>query len=214
MVIGAVPTSSLTANAPLLSKIVGMVIAALAAINYVAHRTALKRAYLAVAAGTPAPQISRAPQLAASALLVAVVAAVAVVPTSCGSLNCSDPKNASNVACTIENGVVDCIGVSSLPPAVAVVTPVVEKLVASARQPDGTITWSSIEQQLVDLALQYGMCVVAEVWNQLTSSPPAGSGSALVVARTPASASFAEEFNRLRARVAPGRQFKTSRGTL
>lgn len=217
MVIGALPTSGLTENAPLLSKIVGLVIAALAAIHYVAQRTALKRAYLA--AGTSAPQISRAPQLATSALLVAVVVVLAIAPTSCGSsLNCQDPKNVGSVACVVEGAVVDCTGVSSLPSAVAVVKPVVEKLVASALQPDGTIKWSSIEQPIVDLALQYGMCVVAEVWNHLMTPSPvvAGSGSALVMRGTSASASsasFTEEFNRLRARVAPGRQFKTSGGT-
>ena len=216
MVIGALPTSGLLDNSPLLSKIVGMVIAALAAINYTAQRTALKRAYLATA-GT-APQISRVPQVAISTLLVVAVVAIAIMQTSCGSLNCQDPKNAGNVACVIENGVVDCTGVSSLPSAVAVVTPIVEKIVASAQQPDGSFKWSSsIEQQIVDLALQYGMCVVAEVWDQLTSpSPAAGSGSALVARASPSSAETAaltDEFNRIRERVAPGRKFKTSRGT-
>jgi hypothetical protein len=216
MVLGAIPTSGLTDNAPLLSKIVGMVIAALAAINYTAHRTALKRAYIAaVASVTATPQISRLPQLAASALLVAVVGVLAVAPMSCGgALNCQDPKNTGSVACVVGGAVVDCTGVSSLPSAVVTVTPIVEKLVAAAHQPDGTYKWSaSIEQQLVDLALQYGMCVISEVWNQLTSpSPAAGSGSVLV-ARAAPSAALTEEFDRLRARVAPGRQFKTSRGT-
>jgi len=227
MVIGAIPTSGLTENAPLLSKIVGMVIAALAAINYAAQRTALKRAYLAAASGISAPQISRVPQVAASALLIASVVLLAVVPSSCGgSLNCQDPKNAASTACVVEGSLVDCTGVVSLPSAVAVATPVVEKIVASARQPDGTYKWSSsIEQQLVDLALQYGMCVVAEVWNNLTrptlsagsgsaGSGSAGSGSAEVARATPASAAaLAEEFDRVRARVAPGRRFKTSGGT-
>jgi hypothetical protein len=231
MVLGAIPSSGLTENSPLLAKVVGMVIAALAAINYTAQRTALKRVYLAAGTGTFPPQISRVPQLAASALLVAAVAALAVVPASCtGGLNCKDPKNAQNIGCAIDNAVVDCTGVTSLPSAVTVVTPIVEKLIASALQADGTIKWSAIEPQLIDLALQYGMCVIAEVWNQLMngggggsgsgsgssggSGSGSGSGSAMVARGALPAASLAEEFNRLRARVAPGRQFKTSKGAL
>jgi hypothetical protein len=160
----------------------------------------------------PAP----APQFARSALLFVVVTALAFAPMACGSLNCQDPKNAGSVACTIENDIVDCTGISSLSSAVTVATPIVEKLFGAARQPDGTLKWSSsIEQQLIGVALQYGMCAVAEVWHQLMSpSSTAGSGSALVVRSAPAAAPFIEEFNRIRARVAPGHQFKTSRGTL
>jgi hypothetical protein len=155
--------------------------------------------------------------------LVASLATLGILQTSCGSsLNCQDPKNATNVACVVEGAVVDCTGVTSISSAVSVVTPIVEKLVASATQSDGSIQWSSIEQQLVNLALQYGMCVVAEVWNQLMSPPApgsgggagSGSGSALVARRALPSASLAAAFDRIRARVAPGRKFKISAGTL
>lgn len=228
MIIGALPSSGLTANSPDLTKVVGIVVAALAAVNYTMQRSALKRAYAAATAAA-APQLSLAPKLAASALLVAAFATVGI---SCGSsLNCSDPKNAQSFACVVEGSVVDCTGVSSLPTAVAVVTPIAQKLIASAQQPDGSINWSAIESQFVDLALQYGMCVVAEVWNQLMNGGGgggSGSGSGSAPAPTPmvaagsgtaplpklSSTDLAKEFDRIRSRVSPGRQFKTSGGTL
>ena len=210
MALGAVPSSGLTANAPLLAKIVGMAIAALTALNYTVQRTALKRAHLTALGATASTQRSKVPQLAASALFIAIVVTLGIVQTSCGA-NCQDPKNAQSAACVVEGAAVDCTGVASLASTVAVVRPIVEKLIASATQPDGTIKWSSIEQQIVDLALQYGTCVIAEIWNAYTSGTALGSGSAATLARTRISpADFAAEFDRIRARVAPGRTFRTS----
>lgn len=226
MIIGAIPSSGLTANSPELTKIIGLVVAALAAVNYTAQRTSLKRTYLAATVTGIAPQVPRMPQLAASALFVAVVVTVGISQAACGgSLNCADPKNAQSFACVVEGSVVDCTGVSSLPSAVSVVTPIVVKLIASARQVDGSINWPSIESQVVDLALQYGMCVVAEVWNDLMNGGGGGSGSApapvpaLAAGSSTAlpklsSTDLAKEFDRIRSRVSPGRQFKTSGGTL
>jgi len=229
MIIGAIPSSGLTANSPELTKIVGIVVAALAAVNYTAQRNALKRAYVAAAGAGVSSQASRMSKLSASALLVAVAAVVGISQVSCGSsLNCSDPKNAQSFACVVEGSVVDCTGVSSLPSAVSVVTPIVQKLIASAQQPDGSINWPSIESQVVDLALQYGMCVVAEVWNQLMNGGGGGSGSGSAPAPAPALAGgsgaapspklsptdLSKEFDRIRSRVSPGRQFKISGGTL
>ena len=131
-----------------------------------------------------------------------------IVQLSCTSTTaiCQDPKSAQ---CIVEGAVVDCTGVSSLPSAVAVVGPIVEKLIVSATQPDGSINWTAIEPQLVDLALQYGTCTVAEVWNSYGSKP---AGSERVAHALPAG--FAAEFDRIRAKVAPGRKFKTSGTTL
>jgi len=211
IVLGAVPSSGLTDNAPVLAKIVGMAIAALSAYNYTAQRTALKRAYLATL-GT-APQISKVPQIVASSAITALVVALCITQPSCGAANCQDPKNAQSTACVVEGAVVDCTGVTSLASTVAVVEPIVGKLITSATQPDGTIAWPSIEQQVIDLALQYGTCVIAEIWNDLTAPKGAGSGSSML-ARTRLPADFTAEFDRIRARVAPGRKFKTSRATL
>src|ERR1700674_4444827 len=162
MILGAFPSSGLlTADPPSIAKIVGMLIAGLAALNYTAQRTALKRAYLA-ALGTDSTQLSRVPQIATSALLVAVVATLVITQPSCGTAaNCQDPKNAQSAACVVKGAIVDCTGVSSLPSAVAVVTPIIERLIVSATQSDGSIQWSSIEQQIIDLALQYGTGVIA-----------------------------------------------------
>lgn len=214
IVIGALPSTGLLDNSPLLSKIVGMAIAALAALNYTAQRTSLKRAYLS----------SRA------AVVTAALLVLLVLP-SCGT-NCKDPKNASNAVCIVEGAVVDCTGVSSLSTAVAVVGPKVDGLILGATQANGTIAWTSIETQIVELAYQYGACVIAEVWNAYTSGAApaavvattgggAGSGSAAVAAAPifiprakVAPADLAAEFDRIRAKVAPGRKFKTHGATL
>jgi hypothetical protein len=168
-------------------------------------------------------------------LVVAV--AIGILQLSCGSAaNCQDPKNAQSAACVIEGAVVDCTGVSSLASAVAVVQPIVDKLLVSAVQLDGTIAWAGIEGQIISLALQYGTCVIAEIWNFYINGGPlpgsgsgsgsgsavgSGSGSAtpppptgLLAKAKVSSADFTAEFNRIRAQTAPGRSFKTRGGTL
>jgi hypothetical protein len=72
ILLGAIPSSGLTTDAPLLAKIVGMAIAALAALNYTAQRTALKRAY-AVRSAATIPS-SKTPLVAGSAIVALVVA--------------------------------------------------------------------------------------------------------------------------------------------
>jgi hypothetical protein len=149
---------------------------------------------------------------------------VAVMQWSCGaSTNCKDPINAQSAACVVEGAVVDCTGVSSLASAVTAVEPTVEKLLLSAVQIDGSIAWASIESQIVGLALQYGTCVIAEIWNYYihgTPIPGTGSGSgsgsvAPLLAKVKiVPADFTAEFERLRAKIAPGRTFKTSKGVL
>lgn len=154
--------------------------------------------------------------LSKRAALVALVV-VASIGMACNT-NCKDPKNAQSAACVVEGAIVDCTGVSSLPSAVEVVSPIVGKLIGSAAQADGSISWPLIEPQLINLALQYGMCVLAEVWNKLTGGGGAGSagsaGSAVLSSRRVSTNGAAAAFERIRARVAPGRQFKTSSGTL
>ena len=171
-------------------------------------------------------------------LLVATVVAIGILQLSCGgSTNCQDPKNAQSATCVIEGAVVDCTGVSSLASAVAVVQPIVDQLLVSAVQLDGTIAWAGIEGQIVALALQYGTCVIAEIWGYYINGGPLpgsgnGSGSGSAVGSGSGSATppppptgllakvkikpadFTAEFNRIRAQIAPGRTFKTRGGTL
>jgi hypothetical protein len=55
ILVGAIPSSGLDANAPLLAKIVGLIAAALSALNYTAQRSSLKRTvYTASIARLPA----------------------------------------------------------------------------------------------------------------------------------------------------------------
>jgi len=228
IVVGAIPTSGLVADAPMVAKIVGLVIAALSAINYTIQRTALKRAQLAALAGAPPRGGSRLPTLVTGALLVLAT----TLGISCSGTACQDPKNAQSAQCVIEGAVVDCTGVSSLTTAVTVVEPIVEQLILSAVQADGTVGWALIEPQIVALALQYGGCVIAEIWDYYVHGTPipgigsgggSGSGSASgsaaaipapFLARVKISPSeFSAEFERLRARIAPGQKFKLLSGT-
>lgn len=161
---------------------------------------------------------------------VAVVLCAALALPSC-NVNCQDPQNASSTKCTVIGATVDCTGVSSLPTAVAVATPIVTKLIGGARQADGSVNWTSIEQQIVDLGLQYGGCTVAQVWDDLMTNgasaststststttgipaTPSTSQTPKIVAAAPSLApdDLKKEFDRIRARVAPGRTF-TVRG--
>jgi hypothetical protein len=219
---GAIPTSGLVDNAPLAAKIVGLVVAALSAINYTIQRTALKRAYLA-ALGPVTPQATPSAKLLSVATLVLAAVAIGATVSSCAGTDCAAPQNAQSAQCVVENALVDCTGITTLPAAVAVAAPVVDTLIKSAQRADGSINWPAIETPLIDLVLQYGPCVIAQIWNDYMSgsssvvATSSGSGirSGIVVARVsrPA-AEFAAEFERIRAKVAPGRHFKTSGGTL
>lgn len=214
MVIGAIPSSGLTANSPLLAKIVGLAIVALSGVHYTAQRTALKRAHIAaLSSGAPAPTASKLPVAVTGVALLIAAAVVALLSSCGGATNCQDPKNAQSAVCVVEGVLVDCTGISSLSTAVVVAEPIVDKLLTSAKQADGSFNFAPIESQLVDLALQYGPCVLAEIWTRYMSGTPAGSGMATraVVANK---ADFAAAFDRIRARVAPGRKFKTAGGTI
>lgn len=212
IVLGALPSSGLTDNAPTLAKVIGLIVAALSALNYTYQRSALKRAYVAAHVARSSAPLVRSPQLAAAATLLLALLSVSglCALSSCGGGgNCQDPKNAGSTACVVEGALVDCTGVSTLPAAVAAAEPVVVKLIASAKQSDGSINWGGIEQQLVDVALQYGPCVLAEVWSDLM-----GNGTRTAVAGAPhiAPDELKTEFDRIRARVAPGRTFNVGAG--
>ena len=148
---------------------------------------------------------------ASSVLVVAIIAMIGVAQMSCNT-NCQDPKNASSVACVIEGAVVDCTGVSSLSSSIAVVQPIVDQLIASAIQADGSIVWAPIEGQIVDLGLQYGTCVIAEIWNNYVNGVPPGSAAGTRARLS--TADLVAEFERIRAKVAPGRKFKIAGGGL
>lgn len=81
IVLGAIPSTGLTDNAPLLAKIVGMVLAALAAINYTYQRTVLKAAALSRGGAMVTPS-SKLP-LATSAAAVAGIIALAIISHGC-----------------------------------------------------------------------------------------------------------------------------------
>lgn len=204
LIIGVIPSSGLTTNAPLLTQIVGMVIAALAALHYTGQRVALKRAAL-LTANAPVEMSKNATRLSIALMLFAIGAAGATQISCGGALNCQDPQNAQSTSCRVVGDIIDCTGVSSVATGVEVVEPIVAKLIASAKQPDGSIKWSLIEPQLVDLALQYGTCVIAEIFE----GHKQGSAASATLARSADSRDdYAQEFDRIRAQVAPGRKVK------
>ncbi len=193
----------------------------------------------------PAPRVGTAQAgfvklglLIVIALMIPLLAVVTLGNSGCKSAQtCSDPKNASSAQCTIVNAIVDCTGIKSLDSVVAEATPKVLGLLAIARNADGSINWPAIESQLLQLAWQYGMCVIAQIWDTYFGQPPsagsgvppdagvvivdAGVGSGSSTPTTPNArprladpAAAHAEFNRIRARVAPGTGFKTKGGTL
>src|ERR1700751_3635472 len=212
IILGALPSSGLTNDSPTLTKIVGLIVAALSALNFTYQRSALKRAYYtAHTAYTThltqgaAPR-GRLTQIAAAVSLCTLLVAGALCALPSCVEDCQIPQNAMSAKCIVSGSVVDCTGVSSLQTAVTVFEPIIAKLITSpeAQLPDGSINWSSIEQQIVNLALQYGACVVAEVWNDLV-----GNGAHVLAVRAP---QLKKEFERIRARIAPGRTFIVGNG--
>jgi hypothetical protein len=85
VVLGAIPSSGLVANAPLAAKIVGMLVALLTALGYMNSRTSLKRAHLQLL-GNP-PQSSpignnKITAVVGAATGAALVAALAFAPSA------------------------------------------------------------------------------------------------------------------------------------
>lgn len=76
VILGAIPNSGLVADSPLAAKLVGMAIAALAAVGYTTNRTSLKRAHVTANAGWVTPSSATKAQPWASTTLVALGAAL------------------------------------------------------------------------------------------------------------------------------------------
>jgi len=104
------------------------------------------------------------------------VVGLATIPGACGGVNCKDPVNATKTECVIENNVLECAG-SNLTGALTTFGPEITALIQSARQADGSINWAGIETQLVEDILKYGGCVVAAVFEELTSKPTISAGA-------------------------------------
>lgn len=169
--------------------------------------------YAEVANGNlPSERMKQAGFINATLMLaLTALAGLALLLSSCGT-DCKDPKNAGNLQCVVKNAVVDCTGVDSLSSAIAVITPIIENGVKVATNPDGSINWTSVENLGLQLAWKYGLCAVAQVWNNLFGGPAStNTGMKLVAGRWPqAKASF----DRIRQQVAPGYTVKLTGGAL
>lgn len=163
--------------------------------------------------GAPPPQSGFA-KLGLLWAVVGVSLAVILV-ASCGA-NCKDPKNAHNAACVIENGVVDCTGISSLSTGVSEVTPIVQQLVKDHTDPTtGKIDFASMTPDLLQLAWKWGICIVAQVWNGFFPSSPnvATTLEGVHLDATALSAAH-DEFNLVKQKLSPGYLIKVNGGTL
>ncbi len=100
------------------------------------------------------------------------VVAVIASSASCTSnaTDCKDPKNASSVSCQVESDLIDCAG-TDLAGVIATFGPKVVAIIESSRTADGSIDWSAIASRLEQAALQYGTCVVSEVFASYVFAP-------------------------------------------
>lgn len=155
--------------------------------------------------------------------------ALVTVPSSCGSTNCQDPKNAGSATCNVIGAVVECTGVQSPPTLYETVKAAFEQILEApgVMNPDGSINLSAAVPALEKLGLQYGMCIIAQVIGDYInppsagsgSSPPAGSGSATPATAHVAHAKLSSDdakklFGAVRAKIAPKTGFAVKGGTL
>lgn len=122
---------------------------------------------------------------------------------------CKDPAQRNTVECAVVNSVVDC----TTPEASTLISefsPIVEDwIVAKYTGADGTIDWSKAGEQLKSAGIADGMCVLASVVQKLSGKSTAEGGPG-----RPKAESLTVGFDTLRAKLAPGVQFKTAQGTL
>jgi hypothetical protein len=121
MLIGALPSSGLIANAPLAAKLVGMAAAVLAALGYTTNRTNLKRAHLALDLSAAPANSNKLPTAAAG-----VAAAALAVFVALGSVGAN-----TATAAPIAQPKVDVIGLQCTAQDLALVKTVSDDLVGA-----------------------------------------------------------------------------------
>lgn len=89
--------------------------------------------------------------------------------------------------------------------------PLVKALIKACTNPDGSITWTSVETGLANLAIGDAWCVVSDVFGQL-DTPAVGSGSGSAVEMKLAVDPYKAEFAKLRTEHHLPATFKTAHG--
>jgi hypothetical protein len=150
-------------------------------------------------------------------LIVCFFLGIIALPFACKpGVNCADPANAASASCAAQVAV-DCAG-GDVQGAIAKYGPLVEQLIMTARNPDGSINWAAIETQLTIAALQYGACTLAGEFDNLINGVSGagsgtGSGSAAKTSTPSVASSGAKDaFDRVRAKAFPGKTFKLASG--
>jgi hypothetical protein len=163
--------------------------------------------------------------LALYAFTFGLCVALIGIPSSCSSVNCKDPANATSSACTVHNAEVDCAG-GDIAGAIALFAPKIEAIITNGITADGSIDWTSVGNGLEAAVVSYGWCAVSEVFaSYMTPTPPtasvaaaAGSGGGSETKpktrARPSPESAKATFNHLREKLRPGTTFRTSKGTL
>lgn len=142
------------------------------------------------------------------ALYLGIVVLSGAIAISCHADCTANPNDPSCVA----GSVVEQCTASSVEAAVTKYGPQVEQLIANTpRLPDGSVDWSKIELQIEQDVASAGMCAIAQIFSKYIFH----TGPATVAGTPPPSSSDAKgEFDRLRAKFAPGKSFKTSNGVI
>jgi hypothetical protein len=111
------------------------------------------------------------------AVVVFCVGSVAI--PACVSDACKKETTPS-LGCVIEQDTVDCSG-GDLSGAIAIFGPEFQQLVASAKNADGSVNWTSILPALAIDVIKYGACVVSAVWDTYMNPTAAPATSSSVV---------------------------------
>lgn len=144
-----------------------------------------------------------------SLFIVAMLSSIAV--TSCG-VDCKDPKNAGSATCIAEGAVVSCVGGDVTQAVIDHGPEVRDAILAGVDKQDGSIHYDAIESNLIGLAVKYGSCVVAKIFQDFIVSKLATAVPGEYRAPTPAAAKDA--FEKFRAKQAPGKKFEVSPGVV
>lgn len=146
-------------------------------------------------------------------VFLAIFASI-VTAFACSGVDCKDPKNAANAGCIIGSAAVECTG-GDVTGAIAKYGPTVRDIVQNGTKPDGSIDYGTIGGKLEQAVIDYGWCVVSDVFSHYVFNKKvavgSGSGSS---APEPTPAAARDAFDQLRKKLAPGKSFKTAAGTL
>jgi len=134
------------------------------------------------------------------------------ISVSCGSTDCT--ANPKDPACVAKSVGEDCTA-SSVADAIAKYGPQVEGILTSTpRNPDGSVNYTAILSAVEQDVASAGMCAIAEIFSKYVFAAAPSTPRTAASSPTPTPDEAKTLFDKLRAEHAPGKTFKTSKGTL